>query len=101
MPEIPLDNTPLGTKWEHIKAHYVMKVLQSIEGEIIDTTHPNFGREQNIGLHYIVSQESMNCIEINGQIVFGGKVFQGKVDAGYCPLCPYSSQSHWTLNNHV
>ena len=28
-------------------------------------------------------------------------MFQGQVDAGYCPLCLYSSQSHLMLNNHV
>ena len=43
----------------------------------------------------------MNHIEKNRQIVFSGKVFQGKVDAGYCPLCLYSSQNHRTLYNHV
>ena len=101
MPGIPQDNTPPGTKRERIKARYVMKVLWSIEGEIIDTTHPDFGWEQNIRLHDVVSQESMNCIEKNGQIMFGGRVFQGKVDAGYCLLCPNSSQNHWMLNNHV
>ena len=101
MPGIPQDNTLPGTKWERIKASYVMKVLRSIEGEIIDTTHPDFSREQNIRLHDVVSQQSMNHIEKNGQIMFSGKVFQGKVDPGYCPLCPYSSQNHQTLNNHV
>ena len=94
MPGIPQDNTLPGAKQEWIKARYVMKVLRSIEGEIIDTTHPDFGWEQNIGLHDIVSQESMNHIKKNGQIMFSGKVLQGKVDAGYCPLCPYSSQNH-------
>ena len=78
-----------------------MRVLQSIEGETIDSTHPDFGREANIGLHDIVSQESLNRKEMNRQVIFNGKVFQGKVDAGYCPLCPYSSWSHRTLNNHV
>ena len=101
MPRIPQENTPLGAKRECIKACYVMRVLRSIEGEIVDSTHPHFGREQNIGLHDIVSQESMNWIEKNGQLMYGGKMFQGQVDAGYCPLCPYSSQSHWTFNNHV
>ena len=101
MPRIPQENTKPGTKQERIKACYVMRVLRSIEGEIIDSTHPDFGWEQNIGLHDIVSQESMKQIEKNGQLMFGGKMFQGQVDAGYCPLCLYSSQNHQTLNNHV
>ena len=101
MPGIPEENILPGTKQECIKARYVMRVLRSIEGEIIDSTHPDFGREQNIGLHDIVSQKSMKQIEKNGQLMFGGKMFQGQVDARYCPLCLYSSQNHQTLNNHV
>ena len=101
MPGIPQENTPPGAKREHIKARYVMRILRSIEGECIDTTHPDFGRVQNIGLHDIVSPESMNRIEKNGQVIYRGQVFQKKVDTGYCPLCTYSSQNHQTLNNHV
>ena len=101
MPGIPQENTPKGERREHIKAHYVMKVLRSIKGEMIDATHPDFGREQNIGLHDIVSQGSMNRIEKNGQIMVGGKTLQGRVDYGYCPLCPYASQNHLMLNNHI
>ena len=55
MPGIPQDNTLKGEKQELIKARYVMKVLRSIEGEIIDAKHPDYGRDQNIGLYDIVS----------------------------------------------
>ena len=78
-----------------------MCILRSIEGELIDMTHPNFGWVQNIGLHDIVSPESMNRIKKNGQIIYGGQVFQKEVDAGYCPLSSYSSQNYQMLNNHV
>ena len=101
MPGIPQEVTTQDGKWERINTHYVMRVLRSIEGEILDSTHPNLCWEQNIGLHDIVSQESMNRIEKNGQLMYGGKMFPGQVDAGYCLLCPYSSQNHRTLNNHV
>ena len=43
MPGIPQENTLKGEKWELIKARYMMKVLQSIEGEIIDAKHPDYG----------------------------------------------------------
>ena len=36
MPGIPQENTPKGEKWELIKACYIMKVLWSIEVEIIE-----------------------------------------------------------------
>ena len=101
LPGILQDNPRMGTKWKCIKAHYVMHILRSIEGEVIDTTHPDFGRVQNIGLHDILSPELMNYVEKNGQVIYGGQVFQKKVDAGYCPLCMYSSQNHQMLNNHV
>ena len=45
MPGIPQDSTPKGGKRELIKARYVMWVLRSIEGEVIDAKHPNYGRE--------------------------------------------------------
>ena len=64
-----------------------MRVLRSIEGEIIDANHPDHSWEQNIGLHDIVSPASMNRIEKNGQTTVGGKTLQGKADYGYCPLC--------------
>ena len=42
MPGIPQDNTKKGEKWELMKARYVMQVLRSIEGEIIDTKHSGY-----------------------------------------------------------
>ena len=78
-----------------------MHVFRSIKGEVISTTHPDFGRVQNIGLHDVVSPESMSQVEKNRQMMYGGQVFSKKLDAGYCPLHAYSSQSHLTLSNHV
>ena len=101
MPGIPQDNTLKGEKQELIKAHYIMKVLWSIEGEIIDAKHPDYGRDQNIGLYDIVSPVPMRKVEKSGQITVWGKSITGRVDYRYCPLCPYASQNHWTLNNHV
>ena len=98
---IPQEVSKKDFKRERIKAHYVMRVQRSIEGEILDVTDPNYSWEHNIGLHDIVSLESMNRVEKNGQLVYGGKTFMGQVDARYYPLCLYSSQSHCTLNNHV
>ena len=101
MPRIPQENTPKGEKWELIKARYVMKVLRSVEGEIIDAKHPDYGRDQNIGLFDIVSLALMKKVERSGQMMVQGKSIKGSMDYGYCPLCLYASQNHWTLNNHV
>ena len=84
-----------------IKAHYVMKVLWSIEGEEIDVRHPDYGRDQNIGLHDIVSPVLMRKVERNGQVMVQGKLISASATYGYCLLCPYASQNHRTLNNHM
>ena len=42
MPGIPQENTMKGRKRELIKARYMMIVLWSIEGEIIDAKHPDY-----------------------------------------------------------
>ena len=101
MPGIPQDNTLKGEKRELIKARYMMKVLRSVKGEIIDAKHPDYSRDQNIGLYDIVSLASMKKVERSGQMTVWGKSIKGSVDYGYCPLCLYASQNHWTLNNHV
>ena len=101
MPGIPQDSTPKGGKRELIKARYVMWVLRSIEGEVIDARHPNYGQDWIIGLFDIVSSASIKKVERNGHITVRGKAISGKANYGYCPLCPYASQNHRTLNNHI
>ena len=58
MPRVPQENIK-GGKREIIKAHYIIYVLWSIEGETIDCKHPNYGWDQNIGLYDKVSPASM------------------------------------------
>ena len=101
MPRIPQDSTPKGGKRELIKACYVMWVLGSIEGEVIDAKHPNYGLDWIIGWFDIVSPASMKKVEKNGHITVQGKVISRKANYRYCPLCLYASQNHRTLNNHI
>ena len=100
MPRIPQESIK-GGKQELIKARYIIYVLQSVEGETIDCKHPDYSQDQNIGLYDIVSPASMRKVERSGQTTVRGKSIKGSVDYGYCPLCPYASQNHRTLNNHV
>ena len=51
MPGVLQELMQKGGEWEPLKAPYIMKVLRSIEGETIDAKHPDYGREQNIGLY--------------------------------------------------
>ena len=84
-----------------IKARYVIRVLRSAEGVIIDARNSDYGRDWNIGLYDIVSAASTKKVERHGQIVWKGHSVSGKVSYGYCPFCSYASTNHRTLNNHI
>ena len=101
MPRIPQDHTPKGGKRELIKARYIMKVLRSIKGKIIDAKHPDYRWEQNIGLYDKVSPVSMKKVERSGQTTVRGKTVMESLLWILPPLCLYASQNRWTLNNHV
>ena len=84
-----------------IKCWYVIFVLRSVDGQIIDALNSDYGRDWNIGLYDIVSPASTRKVEKNCSLVYKGWVVQGKVTYGYCPFCSYASTNHWTLNNHI
>ena len=84
-----------------IKAQYVIRVLRSVEGHIIDARDSDYGRDWNIGLYDIVSAASTKKIEKHGQMLWKGRSVLGKVSYGYCPFCSYASTNHRTLNNHI
>ena len=86
-----------------IKCRYVIFVLRSVEGQIIDALDSDYGRDWNIGLYDIdiISPASTRKVEKSGTLVYKGRVVQGKVTYGYCPFCSYASTNHWTLNNHI
>ena len=101
-----LDRGMLGIPQESgksgpIKARYVIRVLRSAEGVIIDACDSDYGRDWNIGLYDIVSAASTKKVERHGQIVWKGRSVSGKVSYGYCPFCSYASTNHRTLNNHI
>ena len=84
-----------------IKCQYVIHVLLSVEGQIIDALDSHYGRDWNIGLYDIVSPASTKKVEKSSSLVYKGRVVQGKVTHGYCPFCSYASTNHRTLNNHI
>ena len=84
-----------------IKARYVIRVLRSAEGVIIDARDSNYGRDWNIGLYDIVSPASTKKVEKHGQMLWKGRSVSGKLSYGYCPFCSYASTNHRTLNNHI
>ena len=90
-----------SSKAAPIKCRYVIYVLCSVEGQIIDTRDSDYGRDWNIGLYDIVSLASTRKVEKSGSLIYKGRVVQGKVTHGYCPFCSYASTNHRTLNNHI
>ena len=84
-----------------IKCRYVIFVLHSVEGLIIDACDSDYGQDWNIGLYDIVSPASTRKVEKSGSLIHKGCVVQGKVTYGYCPFCSYASTNHRTLNNHI
>ena len=79
-----------------IKARYVIRILQSAEGVIIDARDSDYGHDWNIGLYDIMSAASTKKVERHGQIVWKGHSVYG-----YCLFCSYASTNHRTLNNHI
>ena len=84
-----------------IKAWYVIRVLRSVEGHIIDACDSDYGRDWNIGLFDIVSAASTKKVEKHGQMLWKGRSVSGKVSYGYCLFCSYASTNHRTLNNRI
>ena len=84
-----------------IKARYIICVLRSIEGVIIDASDSDYGRDWNIGLYDIASAASTKKVEKHGQMLWKGHSVSDKVSYGYCPFCSYTSTNHRTLNNHT
>ena len=84
-----------------IKARYVIHILRSVEGVIIDAHDSDYGCDWNIGLYDIVSAASTKKVEKHGQMLWKGHSVSGKVTYGYCPFCSYTSANHRTLNNHI
>ena len=80
-----------------IKAWYVISILQSAEGVIIDARDSDYRRDWNIGLYDIVSAASTKKVEKHGQMLWKGRSVSGKVSYVYCPFCSYASTNHRTL----
>ena len=53
-----------------IKARYIIWVLHSAEGQIIDARDTDYGRDWNIWLYDIVSPASTRKVERNGQLIW-------------------------------
>ena len=82
-------------------AKYVIRVLKSSDGVILDASHLQFGGEHNLGLHGLVSHISTARITRNKKKHFPDGWGDGHIEHGFCPLCTYASGTHKAISNHI
>ena len=76
-------------------------VLMDCEGNVIACDHLEYGKEQNIGLHNVVSPVAMARVTTTETYVMDGIPTTIKADYAYCPFCAYACSNHWAINNHM
>ena len=79
---IPQESAKAGP----IKCRYVIYVLHSVEGQIIDAHDSDYGRDWNIGLYDIISLASTRKVEKSGSLIYKGWVVQGEGDTRVLPV---------------
>ena len=84
-----------------IKPLYFIWCLQRGDGSMLDARDKNYGDNQNIGLHDLVSQLSMQCLCTSRKVTVNNRRLSTPIDAGFCPFCDYHASCHKTLNNHI
>ena len=72
-----------------------------LRGNIIACDHSVYGKEQNIGLHDVVSSVATAWVTATETYVVDGVPTTIKADYAYCPFCSYTCSNHQAINNHV
>ena len=73
---------------------YAMRVLMDCEGNLIDCDHQEYGKEQNIGLHDVVSPAAMARVTARETYIVDGNPTTIKADKAFCPFCAYTASNH-------
>ena len=79
----------------------VICVLMDCEGNIIACDHSVYRKEQNIGLHDVVSLAAMARVTATETYVVDRVPNTIKADYTYCPFGSYACSNHRAINNHV
>ena len=83
-------------------AQYLIRVLRSTGGTIIDASHIEWRSEQNLGLHGLLNAEATTRVTRGEKVfLYDGSWGDGHIEHGFCPLCLYASGGHWALSNHI
>ena len=80
---------------------FAVHVLMDCDGNLIDCDHQEYGKEQNIGLHDVVSLAAMARVTARETYIVNGIPTTIKADNAYCPFCAYTASNHRAINNHV
>ena len=80
---------------------FATRVLQDCDGNVIDCDHQEYRKEQNIGLHDVVSPAAMAWVTARETYIVDGIPTTIKADNAYCPFCAYTASNHRAINNHV
>ena len=86
---------------ERSSPRFVVRVLMDCFDEQIDCNHNKYGKEQNIGLHDVISPAATARITVKETYDVDGIPTKVKVDVAFCPFCKYVASHHHALNNHV
>ena len=74
-----------------IQPLYFIRCLQRSNGDMLDSTDNNYRDDQNIGLHDLVSEPSMQCLCNSQKVMVNNCRLSTPIDAGFCPFCEYHS----------
>ena len=74
---------------------FAVRVLMDCNRNLIDCDHQEYGKEQNIRLHDVVSLAARETYIVDGIPT------TIKADNTYCPFCAYTASNHRAINNHV
>ena len=80
---------------------FAVRVLMDCEGDVIDCDHPMYSKEQNIGLHDVISPAAMAWVTARETYIVDGIPTTIKADNAFCPFCAYTASNHRAINNHV
>ena len=80
---------------------FAVRVLMDCEGNLIDCDHQVYGKEQNIGLHNVISLVAMARVMARETYIVDGIPTTIKADNAFCPFCAYTASNHRAINNHV
>ena len=80
---------------------FAVRVLMDCEGNLINCDHQVYGKEQNIGLHDVISPVAMAWVTARKTYIVDGIPTSIKADNAFCPFCAYAASNHRAINNNV